>query len=112
MYNRNEDVNNCPVDIPYNTNAKEAETEYENGVIQKWETLLWSAELYQIETLIVCDLGCGVFKNDGKLVGNCLREALRRHPKPKWLKKVVLTGSSRFVGGVTENSSNSVFWHW
>ncbi|CAD7930664.1 unnamed protein product [Amoebophrya sp. A25] len=105
MYNRNRFVSGQPHDAPSDKN------EYESGIRKKFQTLLQSVNAYNqgfcipqalaVRKLILCDIGCGVYENDPKVVGRNLGQVLRECPDlAPDLEEIVLTGKVEFARGV------------
>lgn len=70
MYNKNDKVRDAPCDAPLDAAA------YAEGVRQKFIMLFHAAVLSGADCVIICDVGCGVFRNDpyevGKICGKVL----------------------------------------
>merc|ERR1719247_3217320 len=63
MFNKNPQIRDSPVDAPTDKTA------YEKGVRHKMQAMVHAAAFAGADSLIVCDLGCGVFGNDARVVG-------------------------------------------
>eukprot|EP00397_Hematodinium_sp_SG-2012_P003721 GEMP01003729.1.p1 GENE.GEMP01003729.1~~GEMP01003729.1.p1 ORF type:complete len:1026 (+),score=158.52 GEMP01003729.1:71-3148(+) len=88
-FNRNSRIADSPVDAP-----KDKEV-YESQLTDKWRSALVGAIKLGCEVLIVPDVGCGVFKNDPALTGNCLNVVLRElHGH---FREIILLGKDQFT---------------
>jgi len=73
--------------------------EYRENVVKKFDVLLAACEAERISTLLMCDIGCGVFQNDPTVVGECFGEALLKTTIPT---EIVLTGHPKFKEAVQQ----------
>lgn len=88
-YNKNSTIKHTPVDAP------KKEQDYIAGIEAKFETLFDAADRFGVETLIIPDIGCGVFGNKPHKVGGCLSRVIGRRVGGT-VKKVILTGDAEF----------------
>eukprot|EP00931_Biecheleriopsis_adriatica_P023344 TRINITY_DN14762_c2_g2_i1.p1 TRINITY_DN14762_c2_g2~~TRINITY_DN14762_c2_g2_i1.p1 ORF type:complete len:1192 (-),score=243.16 TRINITY_DN14762_c2_g2_i1:140-3634(-) len=88
MFNRNERVRDSPLDSP------DQPAEYVCQTRAKLQAAVLAAcETLEVDTLVIPDVGCGVFMNDPRIIGGCLGSVLRRFQgRLKSLKKVVICG--------------------
>eukprot|EP00392_Amoebophrya_sp_AT5.2_P017082 g17397.t1 len=89
MYNKNHRVHGQPVDAP------KGEKEYIGGVERKFRSLFHAAEEAGVGRLLLCDIGCGVYQNDPRVVGRCLGRVMAELPFGS-VKEVVVSGDRRF----------------
>jgi len=78
MPNRSAEVSDAPMDAP------EGEEARQTLILQKFQTLLWSAHADLAQrgqgkkaALVIPDVGCGCYRNDHKEVGKMLGQAMR-----------------------------------
>jgi len=88
MYNCNPQVRDSPVDAPFDDDA------YLKGVRTKLTVLVHAAVMSGADALILPDVGCGVFKNDPRIVGRIAGEVLYGYMSH--FKKICFTGSDEF----------------
>eukprot|EP00392_Amoebophrya_sp_AT5.2_P017077 g17392.t1 len=88
MYNRNPCVHKQPRDAPDGRH-------YIYGVERKFRTLFEAAEQCRVRRLVMCDIGCGVYKNDPVKVGQCLGRVISGFPFQS-VEEIVISGSSQF----------------
>lgn len=88
MYNKNHNVRDAPVDAPEDNAA------YELGTQHKLQALVHAAVLSNADALVLPDVGCGVFRNDARLVGRLTGEILLKYAD--YFKKIVFTGQDAF----------------
>eukprot|EP00931_Biecheleriopsis_adriatica_P066079 TRINITY_DN40497_c0_g1_i1.p1 TRINITY_DN40497_c0_g1~~TRINITY_DN40497_c0_g1_i1.p1 ORF type:complete len:679 (+),score=127.12 TRINITY_DN40497_c0_g1_i1:275-2038(+) len=91
MYNRNPRVRDSPVDAPGD------ELAYQTGVRRKFQAMIEGALQLGAETLVLPDIGCGVFRNDPEILGSLLGEMLKSGPASGHLQQVILTGQRSFA---------------
>lgn len=73
MFNRNPSVSDSPLDSPSDL------WEYVSQTCQKLQAMVSGALSCGATTLVVPDVGCGVFMNSPALVGSCLAKVLREY---------------------------------
>jgi len=95
MYNLNPQVRDSPVDAPTD------QAQYENGVLRKFEALAIGAIAAGADALVLCDVGCGVFRNDPAVVGALAGRSLRTYIH--YFKCIVFTGQRRFHDAAMES---------
>ncbi|CAD7930674.1 unnamed protein product, partial [Amoebophrya sp. A25] len=95
-----------PVDVP------ESDAEYFEGVRKKFRTLLLSVEEHNrtspsgidlVRTLLLCDIGCGVYGNDPRIVGSLFGEVLcelAHAGQFRTLDQIVISGKKAFFDGI------------
>ncbi|CAD7924298.1 unnamed protein product [Amoebophrya sp. A120] len=100
MYNRNRFVNGQPRDVPENYN------EYMKGVKKKFWTLFQTVEDSEsVQTLVMCDIGCGVYENSPGCVGDCLGHVIASFPFNR-IQKILLTGDKKFFNAVCKHAQH------
>merc|ERR1711908_140912 len=72
MFNRNPRVGDAPLDAP------EDPAEYLEGLRAKFRSVLSAASEARCSALVMPDVGCGVYMNDGRTVGRIFGEVLRQ----------------------------------
>lgn len=95
MFNRNDRLRDAPVDAPG------SDEEYNSAVKAKLRAVLAGAVQADCDAVVIPDVGCGVYKNDPKVVGRLLGELVRQE---FWgqLKEVIVVGSQAFKDSVVE----------
>mmetsp|Transcript_11088 Transcript_11088/g.24439 ORF Transcript_11088/g.24439 Transcript_11088/m.24439 type:complete len:537 (-) Transcript_11088:146-1756(-) len=88
MYNRNPQVRDSPLDAPLKPE------DYELGVEKKFSAALHAAVLSGADSLVLPDVGCGVFQNDPQLVGKVAGRALQKYIG--YFRCIVCTGTQAF----------------
>lgn len=93
MFNRNPAVHDSPLDSPSDP------TVYYRQTQAKLANAVLAADELGAEVLVIADIGCGVFKNNPKLVGGCLGMAIRHNAgRLKNLQQVVISsGAPHFM---------------
>eukprot|EP00442_Polarella_glacialis_P003231 CAMPEP_0115106440 /NCGR_PEP_ID=MMETSP0227-20121206/36659_1 /TAXON_ID=89957 /ORGANISM="Polarella glacialis, Strain CCMP 1383" /LENGTH=518 /DNA_ID=CAMNT_0002504043 /DNA_START=116 /DNA_END=1668 /DNA_ORIENTATION=- len=97
MLNRNASLGDAPVDAPDDPH------EYEKAVAQKFRSTLTGAIRAGCTAIVFPDVGCGVYKNDPKVVGRILGELLATE---FWghLTQVALVGKPEFQDSVVASA--------
>lgn len=86
MFNRNPGMPDSPLDSPSDPAA------YVAGTKAKLRAVLEASASLGAEVLVIPDVGCGVFRNEPRIVGGCLGSVIAAHGSH--LQQVVLTGGS------------------
>jgi len=94
MYNKNWKVRDAPVDAPSDPQK------YEEGVRKKFTTMLHAAALSGADSIIIPDVGCGVFQNDPHICGKILGETLFNYASR--FRRAVFTGKEAFYHAAME----------
>jgi uncharacterized protein (TIGR02452 family) len=103
MYNKNSHMRDSPLDAPQDKHL------YEEGVRKKLTAMIHGAALSQADSIIIPDIGCGVFHNDPKIVGRICGEVLSAYRS--YFKRAVFTGAEDFYSAASEalkNASTSI----
>eukprot|EP00397_Hematodinium_sp_SG-2012_P004161 GEMP01004172.1.p1 GENE.GEMP01004172.1~~GEMP01004172.1.p1 ORF type:complete len:1001 (+),score=168.41 GEMP01004172.1:36-3038(+) len=88
-FNRNPKIADSPEDAP-----KDKE-EYVSKLTDKWRSAVVGAIKLDSEVLVIPDVGCGVFKNDPVITGDCLGVIL--HEFDGYFREVILLGKELFT---------------
>jgi len=94
MFNRNPAVRDAPCDAPTDP------AQYEAGVEKKLAAMFHAAILSGADTMILPDVGCGVFHNDPAVVGRLAGKLLRDYMP--YLRLVVFTGRKEFFAAASD----------
>jgi len=89
MCNRNAEVTDSPLDAPRDPAA------YEQLIASKCRAAVHCAALSGAAHLVACDVGCGVFKNDPRLVGRLLGQALALYDG--YFRRISFAGKHEFA---------------
>eukprot|EP00403_Amphidinium_massartii_P021488 CAMPEP_0178389928 /NCGR_PEP_ID=MMETSP0689_2-20121128/10381_1 /TAXON_ID=160604 /ORGANISM="Amphidinium massartii, Strain CS-259" /LENGTH=666 /DNA_ID=CAMNT_0020010417 /DNA_START=64 /DNA_END=2061 /DNA_ORIENTATION=+ len=95
MFNKNRGVRDAPVDAPSDSK------EYEDGVLKKFTAMLHAAALSGADSIIIPDVGCGVFQNDPAVCGKILGQALHKYRTR--FKRAVFTGNDKFFTAASDS---------
>jgi len=95
-FNCNPLVNDAPLDAPTSY------AEYITALKEKLLVGIVAAMSTGADTLIIPDIGCGVFANDPVVTGKCLQETLL--VTYGYFKRIVLLGKKAFVDSAVETS--------
>lgn len=95
MFNRNQCVGDAPLDAPSDSG------EYEQVVREKFRSTLLAAKASQCTALVVPDVGCGVYRNDPRIVGRIFGEVLREEFRDDF-QEVATCGGKEFQTAVKE----------
>mmetsp|Transcript_62811 Transcript_62811/g.161662 ORF Transcript_62811/g.161662 Transcript_62811/m.161662 type:complete len:411 (-) Transcript_62811:55-1287(-) len=94
--NCNPRVRDAPVDRPAR------DEDYLQLLSQKFVALLEACRRSGADTLVVPDIGCGVYLNDAQVMGGVLGATLRTSPATASLREVHLVGPSEFASAVED----------
>jgi len=99
MFNKNSDMRDAPVDAPADENL------YREQVEAKFRSVLAAAVKAGSTALVICDVGCGVYKNEPDVVGSILGKVLKQE---FWgqLQEVSLCGQFKFQNAVVAAAQN------
>lgn len=87
-FNKNPKVSDSPLDAP------KSKDEYIKQVTEKWRATIGGALLLRADSIVIPDVGCGVFENDPKIVGACLNRILKEFPG--YFQEVIVIGKHDF----------------
>jgi len=93
-FNKKNWASDAPVDAPSDP------AEYERLMRLKFQSLLLAASEARSTTIIMPDVGCGVYGNDPKDVGRIFGDVLRNGPYWGHFQEVVLVGRDEFKDAV------------
>lgn len=93
MYNRNHRVRDSPLDAPNDLLL------YRMGLRKKFYAALAGCAKLDADTLIMPDLGCGVFQNDPMEVGLAFCDVYNLHFRGLF-GEIIFTGKNQFVDAV------------
>jgi uncharacterized protein (TIGR02452 family) len=98
MYNKNKHMKDAPVDAPKDQH------DYEEGLRKKMIAMIHGAALSKADSIIIPDIGCGVFHNDPKIVGRICGEVLLTYKS--YFKRAVFTGGKDFYSAASQALNN------
>eukprot|EP00927_Polykrikos_kofoidii_P068339 TRINITY_DN63711_c0_g1_i1.p1 TRINITY_DN63711_c0_g1~~TRINITY_DN63711_c0_g1_i1.p1 ORF type:complete len:493 (+),score=65.91 TRINITY_DN63711_c0_g1_i1:166-1479(+) len=105
MPNNNHDVKDSPVD------AQSDPVLYEAQLMSKWRAVLTAAAHFtDVDTLVVPDAGCGVFKNPPGIVGATLGKVLRTEFPTRFDEVLLVFGASSSTGDAFAESVRKTFY--